>query len=114
MRVIVLLSAMIALTVIANLTLKLGAEDPPAPLLLGVYSWRTIAGFAAFAAAGLVYAKVLQYLPLNVAQSYATAQFVAVIVSSRLFLGEPIPFGRWVGIGLIIGGILVVAAYEPK
>jgi|SRR5215469_16674053 len=114
MKVALLLLTMISFTVIANLLLKLGASDDASPILLALFSWRTAAGFAAFAAAGLLYAEVLRYLPLNIAQSYAAAQFVAVILSSRIILGEPVPFGRWVGISMIISGILLVAYYEAK
>jgi undecaprenyl phosphate-alpha-L-ara4N flippase subunit ArnE len=70
-----------------------------------------IRGLAAFRFAGLFYAAALRFLPLNVAQSYAASQFVAVILASRL-LGEPIVFERWIGISLISGGIVVVVATQ--
>jgi drug/metabolite transporter (DMT)-like permease len=47
-------------------------------------------------------------MPLNVAQSFAALQFVAVILASAWFLGEPISGVRWLGIALIIAGILTV------
>jgi drug/metabolite transporter (DMT)-like permease len=43
-----------------------------------------------------------------VAQSFAAFQFVAVIVASAWFLGEPISGVRWLGIALIVAGILAV------
>src|SRR5262249_45855793 len=113
-RAVAPLLAMIAFTVVANLAMKLGAADPPAPVLLGLLSWRTAGGLAAFAIAALFYSRVLQYLPLHVAQSYAAAQFVAVILSSRLILAEPVPIGRWIGISMILGGIVLVAVYEVE
>jgi hypothetical protein len=60
----------------------------------------------------LFYARVLRLLPLNVAQSYAAAQFIAVILASKLILGEPIPLARWAGISLIAAGIIVGAWQE--
>jgi uncharacterized membrane protein len=51
----------------------------------------------------------LRVPPLNVAQSYAAAQFVAVILASAILLGESIIVMRWLGIILITAGILVVA-----
>lgn len=109
----VLVATMIAFTVVANLLMKLGAQDIRSPLFLGLLSWRTFLGLGAFGCAGLVYAAILRKLPLNIAQSYAAAQFVAVIIASTIVLGEPILFTRWLGIVLIAAGILVVAAsYE--
>lgn len=112
MKTAFLLVAMISCTVVANLLMKLGAEEAPTRVLLGFMSWRTFAGLAAFGCAGLFYAVALRFLPLNVAQSYAAAQFVAVILASRLVLGEPIVIERWIGISLISGGIIVVAATQ--
>jgi len=103
---------MISCTVGANLLMKLGVDDAPSRALLELMSWRTFAGLAAFGFAGLFYAAALRFLPLNVAQSYAAAQFVAVILASRLVLGEPIASERWIGITLIAGGIIVVAATQ--
>jgi undecaprenyl phosphate-alpha-L-ara4N flippase subunit ArnE len=112
MKAVAPLLAMILCTVAANLLMKAGSDDLPSPLLLGYLSWRTVCGLAAFGCAGLFYAQALRVLPLNVAQSYAAAQFIAVILASRLMLGEPIPLMRWPGISLIAGGIIVVAWQE--
>lgn len=114
MKAVAPLVAMILCTVAANLLMKAGSDDLPSPLLLGYLSWRTACGLAAFGCAGLFYAAALRFLPLNVAQSYAAAQFVAVIVASKLVLGEPIPLTRWFGILMIMGGILIVASYETR
>jgi len=104
--------AVIGCTVIANLLMKAGTNDVPSPVLLGFMSWRTAWGLAAFACGGLFYARALRFLPLNVAQSVGAVQYVAVILASRLILGEAIPLARWVGISMILTGVLVVAAYE--
>jgi drug/metabolite transporter (DMT)-like permease len=114
MRWLVPLLAMMGCCVAANLLMKLGSEDSPSPLLLGLISWRTVFGLAAFGLGGLFYAAALRFLPLNVAQSYAATQFIAVIFASRVMLGEPIALARWVGISLIAVGIMVVAAHEMR
>jgi undecaprenyl phosphate-alpha-L-ara4N flippase subunit ArnE len=112
MNAILPLLAMIACTVAANLLMKLGSGDARSPLLFDLLSWRTVLGLSVFGCAGLFYAWVLRVLPLNVAQSYAAAQFVAVIIASRLILSEPIPLTRWAGISMIALGIVVVAYYK--
>jgi multidrug transporter EmrE-like cation transporter len=102
---------MIGCTVAANLVMKLGAKDPPSPLLVGLISWRTALGLMVFGIGGLAYALVLRSLPLNVAQSYAAVQYVAIILASRILLGEPIELARWIGISLIVIGIAVLAVH---
>jgi drug/metabolite transporter (DMT)-like permease len=114
MKAVAPLLAMIGCCVAANLLMKLGSQDIPSPVLFGFLSWRTVFGLAAFGLGGLFYAAALRYLPLSVAQSYAAAQFVAVILASKLVLGEPVPVGRWFGISMIMGGILIVASYEIR
>ncbi len=109
MKAIYILSAMVVCTVTANLLIKLGSTDDASPALLGLLSWRTMAGLMAFGFAGLCYAAALRVLPLNVAQSYAAAQYIAVILASRFILSEPFVLTRWIGISLIAAGIVVVA-----
>jgi undecaprenyl phosphate-alpha-L-ara4N flippase subunit ArnE len=70
--------------------------------------WRVLAGLALYGCAGIAYAWLLQWLPLNVAQSFAAAQYVAVIIASALLLSEEISLARWIGIALIAIGIVVV------
>jgi multidrug transporter EmrE-like cation transporter len=108
------LLAMIGCTVVANLLMKLGSQDTPTPVLLGLLSWRTAGGLVAFGCAGLFYAAALRFLPLNVAQSYAAIQFTAVILASRFILGEPVALLRWGGISMIALGIIVVALSETQ
>jgi len=106
---------MIGCTVAANLLLKAGAMVPAAErTFMGVCDWRTLLGFALFGASAVVYSGVLQWLPLNVAQSITASQFVAVILASALILAEPIPFARLVGIVLIVAGIIVVSFTDKR
>lgn len=114
MKALVPLLTMISCCVVANLLMKVGSADPRSPLLLGLLSWRSVFGLGAFGLGGLCYAAALRYLPLNLAQSYAAAQFVAVIIASKLVLGEPVPGMRWLGISMIMLGILIVASYETQ
>ncbi len=107
--VILELIGMILCTVAANLFLKIGAAAlPEQRILFGILGPASLAGFVFFGLSGLIYALLLRSLPLNVAQSLASAQFLAVILASRWILSEPIPPQRWLGMMLIIAGILVV------
>jgi multidrug transporter EmrE-like cation transporter len=109
MRTVVLVCAMIALTVAANLLMKIGAQAAPSALFLNAVSLSTALGLVAFGVAGVLYSAVLAILPLNIAQSYAAAQFISVIVASYVVLGERISAPGWLGISMIAAGIITVA-----
>jgi drug/metabolite transporter (DMT)-like permease len=101
---------MVSCTVGGNLLMKQGASAPAAErVLFGIMGWRTFFGFCVFAVAGLIYSWVLRWMPLNVAQSFTSIQFVAVLLASSLILSEPISAVRWIGIALIGAGIAVVS-----
>lgn len=105
------LIAMISCTVTANLLMKLGATTPAAErLFFGLVDWKMAVGVTTFACAAVLYAVLLETIPLNVAQSLAAAQFVAVIVASNQVLAEPISPARWVGVALIAAGIFIAGA----
>ena len=75
---------------------------------IGQYSvaWQSCAGIAVFAGAVIIYSFLLQWLPLNVAQSFAALQFIAVIVASAYFLSEPISLG--LSLLPVFGAVLAV------
>jgi drug/metabolite transporter (DMT)-like permease len=106
---ILILASMMGCTVGANLMLKVGQSDPPSALFLRIVSLRTFFGLALFGMAAVFYTVILKIFPLNVAQSFASAQYIAVICAAGFLLGEPIGPTRWFGIGLIAAGIAVVA-----
>lgn len=107
---ILLFTGMISGMVSANLLLKVGAGATGAKLsifhpAINIY----VAGaLTAFGAAFACYFFVLRTTPLNVAQSLAAAQFVAIIFAANLVLGESIGLMRWGGILLISIGIILV------
>lgn len=110
MKTILMFVAMISCTVVANLLLKTGAtaEEVRQTGVAGLLNWRVLLGLAAFGSGAVIYLLLLRWIPLNVAQSFAAAQFVAVILASAVVLSEPIRTGQWVGIALIAVGITVV------
>jgi drug/metabolite transporter (DMT)-like permease len=118
MRIVLGFILMIGFTAIGNVLMKLGASVPLGDRpIFGIVAWQTGAGIAIFAVAVIVYAILLQWLPLSVAQCFAALQFVAVILASTWVLGEPISLLRWIGVVLIAVGILTVGisgrVFEP-
>ncbi len=110
-RVVVATTVMVGFSVLANLLLKYDALAGPQDIkLLGILGWRWVAGAASFGIALVGYSALVRILPLNVAQSFASLQFVGVIVASRVVLGEDITALRLAGIVTIVFGIVIVGA----
>jgi drug/metabolite transporter (DMT)-like permease len=109
MKVVIGFLIMVGCTVAANIYMKLGAMAPAEQRFFGIVDWKTAVGLGSFGLAGIIYAWILSYLPLNIAQSFMAAQFIAVILASALILAETIPIARWIGIILIFAGIVVVS-----
>ena len=112
MKLVLAYMAMISFTVAGNLLLKTGATAYSG-VLWNLLNWRVAAGLATFALGAVFYVLILTRLPLNVAQSFAALQFVAVVVASLVVLHEPIGTLRWIGIGFIVVGILLVGKSLP-
>jgi len=96
-------AAMIALTVAANLLLKLGAG------VTEVFSagspWR---GWHYSGVAGSSTPSCCDRCRSTSAVSFTAAQFVGVVIAASLVLGEPISPARWLGIACISFGIFLV------
>jgi drug/metabolite transporter (DMT)-like permease len=102
--------SMLGLMVAGSLLMKLGASgDPAKRWFFSLVGTQSIIGIGCYGIALVLYAWLLKQVPLNVMQSLTAAQFIAIIVLSAVFLAEPIPPMRWVGIGLIAAGLWIVA-----
>lgn len=66
-------------------------------------------GLTFYALGALAWIAVLSKLDLSVAYPFLALNFVFVTVASRFILGETVPPLRWLGILVIITGILLVA-----
>ena len=110
LKSISLVILMITCTTLGNVLMKFGADAPHDQRLFGLLGWQSVLGISIFAGSVLLYAKLLEYLPLNVVQSFAALQFVTVVMTSFLFFGETISVLRWAGISSIALGIFIVAS----
>lgn len=102
--------------VIGNIMLKIGvtrmtvAHDADQTThVLAHLNGTLVLGAASFGIGLLCYITVLSRVPLNLAQTVFSLQFVAVILMANIFLDEPISALRWLGIGIIFLGLLIVA-----
>jgi drug/metabolite transporter (DMT)-like permease len=111
MKIILTFILMISCTVIANLLMKTGAsgmEAGFAGFLARLITWKVLLGLTFFGTSAMLYLLILGWLPLSVAQSFAAAQFVAVILASWIILAESITVMQLMGMCLITLGIAVV------
>lgn len=110
------------LVAISELLLKKGAVAAPhlanVPAGLGgvaalasVWTWAGIV-FYILSFASWIY--VLRFVPLTVAFSLINLVHVLVPIGAWLVLGEQIPIRRWLGIVLILAGIIMVVGPATK
>jgi drug/metabolite transporter (DMT)-like permease len=59
--------------------------------------------------ATLLWLYVLSKVDLSYAYPFLALTYVLVIISAWLFLGEPIPVLRWIGLSVICIGVLIIA-----
>lgn len=110
MSVILALGATIALNVVAQLLLKTGAMRPGLTEAgpLSIVNIHTVASLVCFIVAVGFYASVLQRIPLIVAQSILSLQFVSIILAAAVILGERVQGVQILGIALIASGLFLV------
>ena len=110
MSVTVALAVTIALNVVAQLLLKTGAMRPGLAdvMPLSIINVYTAASLLCFIVAVGFYASVLQRIPLIVAQSILSLQFVSIILAAAVILGERVQGMQIVGIAFIAAGLFLV------
>jgi drug/metabolite transporter (DMT)-like permease len=69
------------------------------------------AGIALFIVQALVYTGALKFVEVSTAFPIGSIAFVVVAILSRQFLREPVTRSRWIGIGLIVVGVTLLAAH---
>jgi drug/metabolite transporter (DMT)-like permease len=99
----------VAGNVVGNVLIKVGATAPSGSAnLFGLFGWQTAAGIACFGSSVLLYAWVLKYLPLHVAQAVVSLQFAGTVLAAAFLLGETITAQKWLGIVFIWIGLSIV------
>ena len=68
------------------------------------------AGVTLFIVQALLYTGALQFVEVSIAFPIGSIGFVIVAILSRRMLNEPVTGTRWVGIGLIVAGVGLLAA----
>lgn len=99
---IVFLLAAVGTESFAQLFLKIGSNGS------GKRHW-ILFGVVAYLLEICLYTFALLFLDVSVAYPLGSLCFVGVALLSRIFLGETVTLGRWIGVGFIVAGTIVVA-----
>ena len=99
---------------LGQLSFKVGAESVYArnntlSLLRQVWRQRVIVlGISFFAVEAVLWTMALRLLDVSLAFPAGSLCFVFVVVLSRLWLREQISSERWIGVSLILGGVVLI------
>jgi drug/metabolite transporter (DMT)-like permease len=103
------LLAVAACVTTAELLLRLGAQTNGQPNgLSAAVSPYTLMGVAFHIAGFAAWAYTLRSVPLALAFSFTTLQQATVALGAWYFLHEQIPPARWLGIALVLTGVLLL------
>jgi len=70
---------------------------------------KVLGGFAAYGISSLFWIAVLSKINLSLAYPMLALNYVLVPLTAWLFLGEQVPTLRWLGMGVIIVGVVIIS-----
>ena len=69
-------------------------------------NWRLVAGVAAFVLSSMFFVAGVKHGELSVLYPMASLGYVWTMIWSRIFFGEPLTRGKFVGVAMILAGIV--------
>lgn len=72
-------------------------------------NWAVLLGFMAYFGSGVIWTYLLSRLPVSFVQPILALTYVLTPILAVIFLNESVPTLRWVGILIIIIGVVIVA-----
>lgn len=112
---IVWLLASVLFGVVGQLLMKWGLVEPKPLWTEGpafartVSSWPVLAGLISYAGSSLFWLLALKQMPISVAYPMVSLGYVGVALAGYFLFSEPISAARWLGIGVILLGVAIVA-----
>ncbi len=77
--------------------------------VLGIATnFNLVVGLTFYAGAAILYILMLTRVPLSVLAPAVSLQYVFSILMGKYFFGEIISFNRFVGLGMIVAGVILV------
>lgn len=82
----------------------------PADLVRDIASrWQVSVGLSAYVLSACTWIFALSRVPLSLAYPFLGLSYAAVALVAVLFLGERLTLAQWVGLALVVVGVVVVA-----
>jgi len=80
----------------------------PGTLIRAFLQWQVLAGFVLLFGGSLFWLAVLSRVHLSIAYPLLAIGYILTTIWALVFLKEPVPTSRWLGIGAICSGIVLV------
>ncbi len=109
-----LLMIAIVLSTFGEVLLKAGVNRigtitfAPGTLIRAFLQWQVLAGFVLLFGGSLFWLAVISRVHLSVAYPLLAIGYILTTIWALVFLKEPVPASRWLGIGAICSGIVLV------
>ncbi len=109
-----LLLIAIVLSTFGEVLLKAGVNRigtitlEPGTLIRAFLQWQVLAGFVLLFSGSLFWLAVLSRVHLSLAYPLLAMGYILTTLWALIFLKEPVPASRWVGLGAICSGIVLV------
>jgi uncharacterized membrane protein len=103
---LVLFCAMMGAT--AQILFKLGSQNVSANPMSWLSNWRIVVGGLLYVISGVLFIFALKSGNVSILYPIIATSYIWVALMARFFLAEPFAAYKWLGIGLIIAGILIV------
>lgn len=107
------LAAAICVSLTGQVLLKSGANDAveaSAGFIAQLFRPHTMVGLVCYGGAALLYIVALRRIPMSVALPCTAASYVAIVLIGWFFFHEPLGMMKLAAIGLICGGVVLLAA----
>ncbi len=109
-----LLLIAIVLSTFGEVLLKAGVNRigtitfAPGTLIRAFLQWQVLAGFVLLFGGSLFWLAVISRVHLSIAYPLLAIGYILTTIWALVFLKEPVPASRWLGIGAICSGIVLV------
>ncbi|MHB8647999.1 MAG: DMT family transporter, partial [Thermomicrobiales bacterium] len=109
-----LLVIAIVLSTFGEVLLKAGVNQigtitlAPGTLVRAFLQWQVLVGFVLLFGGSLFWLAVLSRVHLSIAYPLLAMGYILTTIWALVFLKEPVPASRWLGVGAICGGIVLV------
>lgn len=76
-------------------------------------TWQVLVGLTLFVLSAVTWLVVISRVPLSLAYPFAGITYLLLTLFSRFVLKEHVPSLRWVGVALIVAGVVMVGRTSP-